>query len=280
MPLITQISAGSGSVNPSCPGPSGCNEAVGGSVSVTATAGSGNVFSGWLVTGASCSGGASSSPCQFTMPDNTVTVSASFTQPTTITLTPSPSSVSVGSLVTLSGTISPNPGAVTVAVSYSLNSGSVWFVLLSVTSNGTGAYSATWNPPEPGSYLLQASWAGNNGLGPSQSPTESLSVTGSVPPTPSVLLSAPSTIFHGQTVTLSVTVFNPTGSALNANVTIEITGPNNYVLFEVMQDKVSANGHSTSYYDWAVPTQTGRYAVTVSLLPATPSVDIENIQVT
>ena len=44
-----------------------------------------------------------------------------------------------------------------------------------------------------------------------------------------------------QTVTLSITVFNPASSALNANVTIEITGPNNYVLFDVVPVKVGAN---------------------------------------
>jgi len=154
-------------------------------------------------------------------------------------------------------------------------------MLLSVMTDGTGAYSTGWSPPAPGSYLLEASWSGNNQLAPSQSPSTSLTVTGSVRPTPTVLLSVPATTPHGQTLTLSVTVFNPASSTLNANVTIEITGPNNYVLFDVVQVKVGANSQSTGYYDWAVPTQTGSYTVMVSLLPPTPSgVDIETIQVT
>jgi hypothetical protein len=154
-------------------------------------------------------------------------------------------------------------------------------MLMSIMTDVSGRYSTSWAPPAPGNYLLEASWSGNNQLAPSQSSSASLTVTGSVQPTPTVLLSAPATTPHGQTVTLSIIVFNPASSALNANVTIEITGPNNYVLFDVIQVKVNANSQSTGYYDWATPTQTGSYTVMVGLLPPTVGgVDIETIQVT
>lgn len=212
----------------------------------------------------------------------TSTTLTTFTRPSTsITLSASPNSVAVGSSVTLSGSISPNPGAVAVTISFSRDSGTTWTMLLSIMANGSGAYSTGWNPPSPGNYLLEVSWSGNNQLAPSQSSPASLTVTGSVSSTPTVLLSAPATTPHGQNVTLSVTVFNPASSALNANVTIEITGPNNYVLFDVIQVKVGANSQSTGYYDWAVPIQTGSYTVMVSLLPLTSGgVDVEAIQVT
>jgi hypothetical protein len=154
-------------------------------------------------------------------------------------------------------------------------------MLMSVMTDILGRYSTGWAPLTPGNYLLEASWSGNSQLAPSQSSSASLTVTGSPSPTSTVLLSAPATTPHGQTATLFVTVFDSASSALNAKVTIEITGPNNYVLFEVIQVKVGANSQSTGYYDWAVPTQTGTYTIMLSLLPLTPSdVDIETIQVT
>jgi len=105
---------------------------------------------------------------------------------------------------------------------------------------------------------------------------EKFTVTGSMPLIATVLLSSPATTPDGQTVTLSLTVFNPGGSALNANVTLEITGPNNYVLFDVIQVEVGANSQSSGYYDWAVPSQAGSYTIMLSLRPPSPSgVDIE-----
>jgi hypothetical protein len=154
-------------------------------------------------------------------------------------------------------------------------------MLMSLITDNTGSYSTSWTPPYPGNFLLDASWSGNNQLAPSQSPTASLTVTGSLSPTPTLLLSSPATTPHGQTLTLSLTVFNPASSALNANVTLEITGPNDYVLFDVVQVKVNAKSQSTSYYDWTAPTQTGTYTIMLSLLPSTPNgVDVETLQVT
>jgi hypothetical protein len=147
-------------------------------------------------------------------------------------------------------------------------------------TDSSGTYSTSWSPAAPGDYLLEASWNGDSQLAPSQSSSASLTVTGSTSPTPTVLLSAPATTPHGQPVTLLITVFNPASSALNANVSIEITGPNNYVSFDVIKVKVSPNSQSTGYYDWAVPTQTGTYTIMISFLPPTPSgVDLEAVQV-
>jgi hypothetical protein len=67
---------------------------------------------------------------------------------------------------------------------------------------------------------------------------------------------------------------------LNANVTIQIIGPGNYVTFDVIQVKVTANSESTGYYDWTVPNQSGVYTVTVELLSPKPSAfDTTTIQV-
>ncbi|MDD1750254.1 MAG: hypothetical protein LUO89_10310, partial [Methanothrix sp.] len=75
--LTTGVAYGGGSVSPNCP--SGCWTDPGSPISVAATPDPGWAFSSWTITGASCSGGASSNPCTFTMPDNPVSVYATFT---------------------------------------------------------------------------------------------------------------------------------------------------------------------------------------------------------
>ena len=279
--LTTSVSMGSGSVNPNCAAPTGCSEVVGSAISVTATAASGYLFSSWTVTGAACSAGLSSNPCQFTMPSNPVTASANFLQKTNITILLSSGSVAVGSSITISGSITPNPRAAVVSISLSRDAGATWNLLMSVMTDSSGAYSATWVPPAPGSVLLEASWGGNNQYAGSQSSTASLTITGSAQPTPKVLGSVPSTVTHGQPVTISVTVFNPGNSVLNANVTVQVTGPNNYAVFDVIHLQVSAGSQATAYYDWTAPNQTGTYTLTLSLFPPTSTgVDVETIQVT
>jgi hypothetical protein len=108
-----------------------------------------------------------------------------------------------------------------------------------------------------------------------------ISSSGTATCNPTLLLLAPSTGSHGQSVRLLIIVFNPGNSALNANVTIEITGPGNYIAFDVVQLKVGATSQSTAYYDWTTPNQSGTYTVMVGLLPTKPAAfDAATIQVT
>lgn len=74
--LTTNVTSGLGSVSPNCS--SGCSEAVSSSISLSAIPSPGYAFSSWSVTGASCSGGLSSNPCTFSMPNNAVTGSVTF----------------------------------------------------------------------------------------------------------------------------------------------------------------------------------------------------------
>jgi len=211
---------------------------------------------------------------------STSTIFTTFTRPSTvISLALTPNSITVGSSLTLSGSITPSLGAVAVSISFSRDSGSTWIMLMSLMTDNTGSYSTSWTPPYPSNYLLEASWSGNSQLAGSTSSPASLTVTGSVQPTPTVLLYAPSTASRGQTVTMSITVFNPTSSPLNANVTVQITGPSNYVSFDVIQIQVGASSQLTTYYDWTVPNQSGAYSVTVGLLQARPGgIDTGTIQ--
>lgn len=112
--LVTGVDAGSGSVSPNCP--SGCQQQVGSSVLISAATTSGWTFSSWTVTGASCSGGFSSNPCTFTMPNNAVTLSATFTQ-TIVSSTAT--SVSSSIMTTLSSTTNSTVSSTTTSVSSS-----------------------------------------------------------------------------------------------------------------------------------------------------------------
>lgn len=72
---LTVNANGCGTTNPS----GSLTHNAGDGISITATPCDGShSFSGWTITGASCSGGTSSSPCAFTMPSASVTVTASF----------------------------------------------------------------------------------------------------------------------------------------------------------------------------------------------------------
>jgi hypothetical protein len=106
-------------------------------------------------------------------------------------------------------------------------------------------------------------------------------VSGTAIPSPTLFISTPLTVTHGQSATFSITVFNPTSTALTANVSIQIAGLNNYVSFDVVHVKVNANSQSTGYYDWTVPAQTGSYTIMLSFLPPeSGGVDVETVQVT
>jgi hypothetical protein len=73
--LLTGVDSGSGSVFPNCVG--GCSEVMGSQIQATATPSSGWQFSSWSTQiGISCS----SNPCTFNMPNNAVTLRATFTQ--------------------------------------------------------------------------------------------------------------------------------------------------------------------------------------------------------
>lgn len=135
--LTTGVSSGSGSVSPNCP--SGCSEAVGSSVTVTATPSSGWQFSTWSTqTGISCS----ANPCKFSMPNNAVTLKATFI-PKLVTLTVSYAIVGGGTPSApnfnyVAGGIPESLALTTTPVGVAADFGSSW----SVTPNplsGSGA---------------------------------------------------------------------------------------------------------------------------------------------
>ena len=78
----------------------------------------------------------------------------------TISMTLSPPSITLGSSVTISGAIDPVRANVNVTILYK-PSGGDWTFLANVTTDSNGNYSYTWKPEEAGTYEVKASWKGD-----------------------------------------------------------------------------------------------------------------------
>ena len=118
-------------------------EDAGISVVVTETFNPGYSFYYWNLDGTNV-GSAASYSVSMNSPH---TLTALFRGTSAISFTMSSSSLTLGNSVTLSGQITPNPGAVQVTVSFSGDSGSTWVSFITVIADGAGSYSAGWTPP-------------------------------------------------------------------------------------------------------------------------------------
>lgn len=78
----------------------------------------------------------------------------------TITCTVVPLNVTVGTNVTISGSIIPMHQFVAVSLRYSTD-GLFWYNLTIVNTNSSGDYSHSWIPEVPGLHYVQAAWAGD-----------------------------------------------------------------------------------------------------------------------
>lgn len=127
-------------------------------------AGSWNVRTSWA--GDSDHDGSSSSAASFSVIGASSTISCSV----------SPSQVTAGTSVSITGSISPAHSGATVIIYYSTD-GSSWSTLTSVTSTPGGEYSATWTP-SIGTYYIKASWSGDEDHYPAESPSATLTSKG------------------------------------------------------------------------------------------------------
>jgi outer membrane protein assembly factor BamB len=91
----------------------------------------------------------------------------------TLTLTVSASSATTGQQLTLSGTISPSTSG-NVVLTVSINGSASQQIANPTLSNN--AYSYQYSVQGPGTYVFQASFAGNSQLNPAQSPTYTVNV--------------------------------------------------------------------------------------------------------
>jgi peptide/nickel transport system substrate-binding protein len=114
----------------------------------------------------------------------------------------SPSSLTIGGSVTVSGSITPARSG--VAITVSSKSDESWNTLATVTSASNGSYSYSWKPASAGSYQLKASWAGDDTYNGATSSAVSVAVT-KISTTISCSVSS-SEVTEGDSVTVSGSV--------------------------------------------------------------------------
>jgi len=97
--------------------------------------------------------------------DGTVTVK----QRSTVLISATPNTVSVGAEVTISGSIDPTRTGVTVTIQYRPQGTDTWNNLPATQTNANSQYSCTWTPQAAGTYELKASWEGDENTLPDES---------------------------------------------------------------------------------------------------------------
>jgi kumamolisin len=261
--------------------PSSSWENAASSVPVSETANPGYSFYYWNLDGANVG----SNPSFSVSMNSPHTLTAIFRGSSAISISLSSNSITLGTGVTISGTLTPTqsspgiPAGATIVLSYSLGGGYTPFITTTTASGG--GYSVSWIPPYPGSYSLQASWGGDTNYVGSASSVSALAVTGTVTRQPQLLITGPASASRGTTASFTVLITNPTALTLTTTLYVEIIGPNGYYYFDSQQATLSAGASGRFQFDWQVPStiSTGSYVVNVGLIPPTSS-SISQTQIT
>jgi hypothetical protein len=257
-------------------------QTAGSTVPVGESAASGYNFYYWSLDGSNVGSGSAFSVVM----NSAHTLTAYFRGSSTISMQLSSNSITLGAEVTLSGTLTPMqsspgiPNGATIVLSYSLGGGYGPFIITTTASGG--GYSVSWVPPYPASsYSLQASWGGDANYVGSASSVSALTVTGTPPPQPQLLLTGPASASRGSTASFTVLVTNPTSPTLTTTLYVEIMGPNGYYYFDTQQVTVPVSSTGRFEFDWQVPStiSAGSYVVNVGLIPPTLS-SISQTQIT
>jgi hypothetical protein len=261
--LTTQVSpSGGGSVSV----PSGWQNA-GITVPITATPSTDYAFYYWGLDGTNVGNNPSLSVAM----NSAHGLTAFFLGSSSISLGLSSGSIDLGSLVILSGAITPTqPAGMTVSLGYSLD-GSAWNTFIVTRTDDSGSYSVAWCPPHPNTYQIKASWSGNANYVGSTSSASSLSVTGTPPPRVMLLVTGPPSAIRGSTTSFDVLVTNPGDSLVTTTLYIEVTGPGGYEYFDTLQVSVAAGSMRRFQFTWQPPSASGTYQVMVGLIPPRPT---------
>jgi len=197
------------------------------------------------------------------------TVTAYFKMPSTITLAVSSSSFNLGESTILSGSISPVRVGVSVKLNYSTDGGVSWATFMNVRTDESGAFSTTWSPPYPFTYQVRAYWAGDFDYAGAISSEHTVTVTGDILSQPSLRMSFENRTYRrGETVKVTVTVFNWADTALEGDLYFEVIGlaGDHYDCIPI-----TVEGGSTARYDFSlsIPSNAlaGVYRASSGLLP-------------
>jgi hypothetical protein len=93
-----------------------------------------------------------------------------------ITLEVTPSSITLGSSVTITGYLKPdeaNPANITI---YCKNATGNWIILTTVSTNASGFFTYTWTPQSAGNFEIYANWTGNDVYDSAQSDIRQIKV--------------------------------------------------------------------------------------------------------
>jgi PKD repeat protein len=94
----------------------------------------------------------------------------------TTSMNVTPSSITRGEKVTITGSISPERQGVTVMILYRLSGAETWSVLNTVTTSNNGQYSYDWTPTAAGTYEVKAMWEGDANTVGDESDTKIITV--------------------------------------------------------------------------------------------------------
>jgi hypothetical protein len=105
----------------------------------------------------------------------TVTVNFALRVNSVITLSVDPTTITVGESITVSGSIDPIRGNVTVTIWYRTGQGT-WTILTTVTTDENSQYSHVWTVDTIGTYEVKASWLGDENTAPAESNVQTITV--------------------------------------------------------------------------------------------------------
>jgi hypothetical protein len=106
---------------------------------------------------------------------HTIQFSAAKQVETSITLSASSASISLGNRVTLTGKLAEHNGtginSTTIMFSYIVQGFSIWIPLASTVSDEQGEFSISWIPQATGQFTVKAEWSGDSTRSPSSNST-------------------------------------------------------------------------------------------------------------
>ena len=73
---------------------------------------------------------------------------------------------------------------------------------------------------------------------------------------------------RGQTLTLTVSVFNEMNPAFNSSLSLTVTGPGGYYHYDSQPITLAADEVKDYSFTWAIPQAAGTYVAEVGLAPA------------
>jgi hypothetical protein len=120
--------------------------------------------------------------------------------PSAISISVSPSAITIGSSIIVSGATSPTQSGVTVTLSYTVPAGTI--INRTVTTTLDGRYSDNYIPSVVGSWTVSASWAGDSSYSGAISSTQTFNVLNVVLPSSITCQASKSSIVESDTITI------------------------------------------------------------------------------